>query len=35
MITIFRTLQVKKWQSKKQTFFAFGKINATKFGTKN
>ena len=33
--TIFRTLQVKKRQSKKQTFFSFCKINATDFGTKN
>ena len=35
MSTIFRKLQVNKWQSKKQTFFSFCKINATKFGTKN
>ena len=35
MSTIFRTLQVNKWQSKKQTFFSFCKINANKFGTKN
>ena len=32
--TIFRTLQVNKWQSKKQTFFSFCEINATKSGTK-
>ena len=35
MSTIFRTLQVNKWQSKNQKFFSFCKINATKFGTKN
>ena len=35
MSTIFRTLQVNKWQSKNQTFFAFCEINATKFGTEN
>ena len=35
MNTIFRTLQVNKWQSKKKFFFSFCKINATKFGTKN
>ena len=35
MSTIFRTLQVNKWQSKNQTYFSFCKINATKFGTKN
>ena len=35
MSTIFRTLQVNKWQSKNQTFFSFCKINANKFGTKN
>ena len=34
MSTIFRTLQVNEWQSKKQTFFSFCEINATKFGTK-
>ena len=34
MITIFRTLQVNKWQSKHQAFFSFCKIKATKFGTK-
>ena len=34
MSTIFRTLQVNEWWSKKQTFFSFCKINATKFGTK-
>ena len=32
--TIFRTLQVNKWWSKKQTFFPFCEINATKFGSK-
>ena len=35
MSTIFRTLQVNTWYSKKQTFFSFCEINATKFGTKN
>ena len=35
MSTIFRTLQVNKWQSKKQPFISFCKINATKFGTEN
>ena len=35
MSTILRTLQVNKRQSKKQPFFSFCKINATKFGTKN
>ena len=35
MYTIFRTLQVNKWQSKNQTCFSFCNINATKFGTKN
>ena len=34
MNTIYRTLQVNKWWSKKQTFFSFCEINATKFGTK-
>ena len=34
MSTIFRTLQVNEWWSKKQTFFSFYEINATKFGTK-
>ena len=33
MNTIFRTLQAYKWESKKQTFFYFCEINATKFGT--
>ena len=35
MSTIFRTLQVNKWESKKQKFFAFCEINATKFGAEN
>ena len=35
MSTIFRTLQVNKWQSKNQTFSSFCEINATKFGSKN
>ena len=34
MSTIFRTLQVNKWQSKNQTFFSFCERYATKFGTK-
>ena len=34
MSTIFRTLQVNKWLSKKQTFFSLCEINATKFGSK-
>ena len=34
MSTIFRTLQVNKWLSKKQTFFSFCEINATEFGNK-
>ena len=34
MNTIFRTLQVNKWLSKKQTLFSFNEINATKFDTK-
>ena len=33
--TIFRTLQVNKWQSKNQTFFVFCEISATKFSTEN
>ena len=32
MSTIFRRLQVKKWQPKKQTLFSFCMINDTKFG---
>ena len=35
MSTMFRTLQVNESWSKKQTFFYFCEINATKFGTKN
>ena len=35
MNTIFRTLQVYKWQSKNQTVLHFCEINAIKFGTKN
>ena len=35
MSTIFRMLQVNKWQLKNQTFFSFCEINATKFGNKN
>ena len=35
MSSIFRTLQVNKWQSNHQTLFSSCKINATKFGTKN
>ena len=34
MSNTFRTLQVNEWLSKKQTFFSFCEINATKFGTK-
>ena len=30
MSTIYCTLQVNKWKSKKQTFFSFCEINATK-----
>ena len=34
MSTIFRTLQVNKWQSKKQTIFSFCEKNPTKLSTK-
>ena len=34
MSTIFRTLQVNEWWSKKQMFFSYCETNATKFGTK-
>ena len=35
MSTIFRTLQVNKWQLKNQTYLSFCEINATKFGSNN
>ena len=35
MSTIFRTLQVNKWESKNQTFFSFCEKTATKFGGEN
>ena len=35
MSTIYRILQVDKWNSKKQKFFSFWERNADIFGTKN
>ena len=34
MSTMFRTLQITEWLSKKQTFISLCEIIATKFGTK-